>query len=175
ILGSNGADVLFGGDGDDFIDGNQGNDTAFLGAGDDVFQWDPGDGSDVVDGQDGSDQMLFNGANIAENIDVTANGPRVLVTRNVGTVTTDLGGIEQIHIAARGGVANITVHDLSGTDVTEVNLNLESTPGSGVGDGAIDTVIVKGTGGGDDVQVVGGGASYSVVGLAALVNVTGSE
>ncbi len=40
ILGSNGADVLLGGDGNDFIDGNQGNDTAFLGAGDDVFQWD---------------------------------------------------------------------------------------------------------------------------------------
>src|SRR5262245_28284264 len=53
ILGSNGADVLLGGDGNDFIDGNQGADTAFLGAGDDVFQWDPGDGSDVVEGQAG--------------------------------------------------------------------------------------------------------------------------
>src|SRR5262249_51981292 len=41
ILGGNGADHLLGGDGDDFIDGNQGNDTAFLGAGNDVFQWDP--------------------------------------------------------------------------------------------------------------------------------------
>ncbi len=42
ILGSNGADLLLGGDGDDFIDGQQGNDTALLGAGNDVFQWDPG-------------------------------------------------------------------------------------------------------------------------------------
>ena len=51
ILGSNGIDTLLGGDGDDFIDGQQGNDNAFLGAGNDVFQWDPGDGSDVVDGR----------------------------------------------------------------------------------------------------------------------------
>src|SRR6266511_4410371 len=46
ILGGNGDDLLLGGDGDDFIDGNQGNDVAFLGAGADVFQWDPGDGND---------------------------------------------------------------------------------------------------------------------------------
>jgi Ca2+-binding RTX toxin-like protein len=50
LLGTNGADLLLGGDGDDFIDGQQGNDVAFLGAGDDVFQWDPGDGSDTVEG-----------------------------------------------------------------------------------------------------------------------------
>ena len=62
LLGSNGADMLLGGDGNDFVDGNQGNDVAFLGAGDDTFQWDPGDGSDVVEGQDGTDTMLFNGA-----------------------------------------------------------------------------------------------------------------
>ena len=62
ILGSNGIDLLLGGDGDDFVDGQQGNDVAFLGAGDDTFQWDPGDGSDVVEGQDGTDTLLFNGS-----------------------------------------------------------------------------------------------------------------
>src|SRR5262245_36073418 len=66
ILGSNGADTLLGGDGNDFIDGNQGNDLALLGAGDDVFQWDPGDGSDTVEGQDGTDTLLFNGAALNE-------------------------------------------------------------------------------------------------------------
>ena len=68
--------MLIGGDGNDFIDGNQGNDTAFLGAGDDVFQWDPGDGNDTVEGEDGTDTMLFNGANIAENFEISANGER---------------------------------------------------------------------------------------------------
>ena len=74
ILGSNGTDLLLGGDGNDFIDGQQGNDIAFLGAGDDVFQWDPGDGSDTVEGQDGTDTMLFNGSAGDEIFDVSANG-----------------------------------------------------------------------------------------------------
>ena len=52
--------------------GDNGNDVALMGAGDDVFQWNPGDGNDTIEGQDGSDTMLFFGANIAENIDIVA-------------------------------------------------------------------------------------------------------
>ncbi|NLE62020.1 MAG: calcium-binding protein, partial [Planctomycetes bacterium] len=73
LLGSNGADVLIGGDDDDFIDGQQGNDVAFMGAGDDVFQWDPGDGSDTIEGQAGADVLLFNGSNASEIFDLSAN------------------------------------------------------------------------------------------------------
>ena len=47
-----------------------------MGAGDDTFVWNPGDGSDTVEGQDGLDTMLFNGANINEKIDISANGER---------------------------------------------------------------------------------------------------
>ena len=68
--------MLIGGDGNDFVDGEQGNDVALLGAGDDTFQWDPGDGNDTVEGQAGIDTLLFNGANVAENIDISANGGR---------------------------------------------------------------------------------------------------
>ena len=121
LLGSNGADILLGGDGNDFIDGNQGNDTALLGAGDDTFQWDPGDGSDIVEGQDGTDTMLFNGANIDENIDVSANGGRVRFTRDVGNIVMDLNDVESIDVKALGGADNLTVNDLSGTDVTNVS------------------------------------------------------
>ena len=117
ILGSNGADLLLGGDGNDFIDGNQGNDTAFLGAGDDIFQWDPGDGSDIVEGQDGNDTMLFNGANVNEIFDVSANGGRVRFTRNVGNIVMDLNDVETIDLNALGGADNVTVNDLTGTDV----------------------------------------------------------
>ena len=77
IAGSQGADVLVGGDGNDTIDGNQGSDVAFLGAGNDTFVWDPGDGSDIVEGQDGTDTMVFNGSNADENIDLSANGSRL--------------------------------------------------------------------------------------------------
>ena len=117
IRGSNGNDLLLGGDGNDFIDGQQGNDTALLGAGDDVFQWDPGDGSDVVEGQDGTDTMLFNGANIGETFNVSANGGRALFTRDIANITMDLNDVEHIDLRALGGVDVINVGDLSATDV----------------------------------------------------------
>ena len=74
LLGSQGADMLLGGDDNDFVFGDNGNDVAQLGAGDDVFQWNPGDGSDTIEGGDGFDTTLFFGANIDENITITANG-----------------------------------------------------------------------------------------------------
>ncbi len=174
ILGSNGADTLLGGDGNDFIDGNQGNDIALLGAGDDTFQWDPGDGSDTVEGQAGSDRLLFNGANINEVIDMEANGSRVRFTRDIANITMDLDDVETIAFKALGGADRITVGDLTGTDVTAVNLDLAATGGGG-GDGAADSVTVNGTNSGDSIAVIGSGTSYSVNGLPAQVNVSGSE
>src|SRR5262249_27985327 len=62
-----------------------------------------------------------------------------------------------------------------GTDVTAVNLNLKSTPGSGTGDGQADTVIVNGTKGDDVISVAGDASGVAVQGLAAQVNITGAE
>ena len=173
ILGSNGADQLLGGDGNDFVDGQQGNDVAFLGAGDDTFQWDPGDGSDTLEGQDGIDTMLFFGANISENIAVSANGQRVRFTRDIGAVAIDLDDVEQVDFRALGGADTLTVNDLSGTDVTRVNTDLAAAGGGG--DAAADTVVVNGTNGNDVIDVLGSGTSASVVGLQALVNVANLE
>jgi prepilin-type processing-associated H-X9-DG protein len=50
-----------GGPGADLIDGQHGNDVALLGAGNDVFQWDPGDGSDVIVGGNGDDILYGRG------------------------------------------------------------------------------------------------------------------
>jgi Ca2+-binding RTX toxin-like protein len=175
LTGGDGADMLLGGDGNDTITGGRGNDVAVLGAGDDTFVWNPGDGSDRVEGQAGFDAMLFNGANIAEKIDISANGGRVRFTRDVANITMDLDDVERIDFTARGGADTITVGDLSGTDVTAVNLDLAATPGTGTGDGVADSVTVNGTNGADQIQVLGAGTSYSVVGLHAQVNVTGSE
>src|SRR6201999_3715828 len=111
LTGGNGNDVLLGGDGNDFVDGNQGNDVALMGAGDDTFQWDPGDGSDTVEGQDGADAMQFNGANINENMEVSANGQRVRFTRNVANIVMDLNDVETIGVKALGGVDNLVVND----------------------------------------------------------------
>jgi Ca2+-binding RTX toxin-like protein len=175
IISGDGNDTLRGGDGNDFIDGNRGNDTAFLGAGDDTFQWDPGDGSDIVEGQDGTDTMLFNGANIAEKINISANGGRVLFTRDVGNITMDLNDTEHVVFNALGGVDEINVNDLSGTDANQVNVNLAGTINGNTGDGAADNVIVNGTAGDDVAQLFADASGIHVVGLAATVTVTGAE
>jgi Ca2+-binding RTX toxin-like protein len=175
ITGGDGADFLLGGDGNDFVIGGRGNDVALLGAGDDIFTWNPGDGSDVVEGQAGTDTLQFNGANVSERIDLSANGSRLRFTRDVANITMDVNDTEHVNFLALGGADTITVNDLSSTDVTQVNLDLANPAGSGTGDGQADTVIVNGTNGNDSIDVVGSGASYSVVGLSALVSVTGSE
>jgi len=175
LLGSAGNDTLFGGDGNDFVDGNQGSDTAFLGAGNDTFQWDPGDGSDIVEGEGGTDTLLFNGANIAEKITISANGTRTLLTRDVGNVTMDLDGIEHIQLNMLGGADLVTVNDLSGTDVSQVAIDLSNPAGSGTGDGAADTVMTNATANDDQINVVTSGSSIVVKGLAAQVTVNGAE
>src|SRR6266699_3097845 len=157
LLGSHGADRLLGGDGKDFVDGNQGNDVALLGAGDDVFQWDPGDGSDTVEGEAGTDTLLFNGANITEKIDISANGERALFTRDIANIVMDLNGVEQIQLNALGGADTITVNDLTGTEVKQVAIDLSA--GSGQGDGAPDSVVVNGTAGDDHISIASSGAS----------------
>ena len=175
ILGSNGADKLLGGDGDDFIDGQQGNDAIFLGAGNDTMQWDPGDGSDIVEGGDGTDTMLFNGSAGSEIFTASANGGRVLFTRNLGNIVMDLNDVEKIDLNALGGTDTLTVNDLTGTDVTEVNVNLAGTIGGTAGDAAADVVTDNGTNGDDIIDVFGAGTSVSVLGLSARVNITNAE
>ena len=86
----------------------------------------------------------------------------------------DLNDVEGIDFNALGGADTIVVNDLSGTDVTEINLNLAArrrrrrrrSP---------TRVIVNGTNGDDVALVVGDASGVSVLGLAAQVNITGAE
>jgi Ca2+-binding RTX toxin-like protein len=174
LIGGAGADILLGGDGNDLIVGGRGADVAFMGSGNDTFVWNPGDGSDIVEGQDGFDTLQFNGANISENIDVSANGSRVRLSRDVGNVTMDLNAIEQVNIAALGGGDTITVNDLSGTGTSAVNIDLNAA-GSKTGDGQPDIVTLNGTAGNDAMSVFGDAKSVTAVGLAATVNIVGAE
>jgi hypothetical protein len=175
INGGDGAEVLLGGDGNDAIDGNRGDDVGLLGAGDDSFRWDPGDGSDTIEGQAGTDTMLFNGAGVAENFDISANGSRVRFFRNVASITMDLDDVEKILTQALGGVDNAVVNDLTGTDLKNVEFDLEGTIGGGAGDGAADTVTVTGTAGIDNVNVAANTGGVDVTGLAAAVRIEHSE
>ena len=139
--------------------GGRGNDVAILGAGDDTFVWNPGDGSDTVEGAGGTDTLLFNGANVNENVNISANGSRVLFTRDVANITMDVNGVEHIDFNALGGADNITVNDLTGTGVNQVNLDL------GANDGAADTVTINGTAGNDVITVTEHNGIITVSGL----------
>lgn len=173
LSGSNGPDVLIGGDDNDFIDGQQGTDTILMGAGDDICQWDPGDGSDTVEGQGGSDTLVFNGANVSENYNASANGARVTFTRDVASIVMDINGVEKLAVNAFGGADNLTVNDLTGTGLTTVSADLAAT--GGAGDGSADTVTINGTAAVDAISLTASAPNVTVTGLAATVGILHPE
>ena len=175
LNGGDGNDTITGSAGNDLVIGGRGNDVAMLGAGNDTFVWNPGDGSDTVEGQAGVDTLQFNGANVNENINISANGSRATLTRDVGNVTMDLNGIEHINVSALGGSDTITVNDLTGTNVDQVAIDLSSPPGSNHGDGALDTVVINGTKGADTITITNNNGVVKVSGLATDVTISGFE
>jgi Ca2+-binding RTX toxin-like protein len=168
-----GDDIVIGSEGADTVNGGDGDDTGLLGDGNDLFVWNPGDDNDVIEGQAGTDTMLFNGANIAERINISANGGRVLFTRDIANVTMDLNDVEHIDFRALGGADTVTINDLSGTDVTQINIDLSAAGGGG--DGADDTVIINATNGDDLIVVAGDYGSATITGLSAQVIITGLD
>jgi hypothetical protein len=132
-----------------------------------LFAWDPGDGSDVVEGQDGADTMLFNSAGGAEQVDLAANGNRLRFFRTQGTITMDTAGVERVDFTALGGADLVTVNDLSGTDVTDVRVDLAATLGGASGDGQAIRLVVNATDGEDAINVQGDADVVKSTGLAA--------
>ena len=175
LAGGGGDDSLSGGAGAETFHGGGGNDTLIGGRGNDTFAWNPGDGSDTIEGQRGDDTMSFNGANLAENITLSDNSGRLKLSRDVGNVTMDVHGVEDIDVNALGGADTVTVNDLTGTGVSKLNIVLAATVGGGTGDGAIDHVIVKGTPGDDNVNLVGNGAGADITDLVAGISVVHAD
>jgi RTX calcium-binding nonapeptide repeat (4 copies) len=173
IFGANGDERLDGGGGDDFVDGNVGVDSVVLGAGVDVFQWDPGDGSDVVDGGLDRDQVVFNGSAASEGFGLVNVAGHVRLSRDVAGISADFDNVEALTINAFGGADTITVNDLTGTEMTDIDTNLAAS--GGAPDGIADEVIVDGTPADDQISVVDDGPAVLVQGLSADVRVTGSD
>jgi Ca2+-binding RTX toxin-like protein len=174
IIGSQGADRLLGGDGNDTVIGGRGNDVASLGNGNDTFIWNPGDASDVVEGQAGTDTLVFNGADIAEQIELSANGQRLRLTRDIGTVVMDVNGVEHVQVNALDDADTITVNDLTGTSVNKVNIDLGARPG-GAGDGKVDTVVINATNGNDVISLTRNNGVVTVSGLGEDVTIRGFD
>jgi len=175
IVGGQGNDLLIGGDGNDFVKGGRGDDTALLGAGDDRFLWNPGEGSDVVEGQAGFDTMDFNGSAANENIDIAANGGRVRFFRDIANITMDLNDVEHIAFKALAGADNITLHDVSGTDLQQLTLDLAGSADPNAGDGQADRVTLQDGNSGEQISVLGSNGNIAVVGLPAFVAINHIE
>ena len=171
LNGGAGIETFDGGNGDDFVDGGRGNDRAELGRGDDTFQWDPGEGNDTIEGESGTDRMVFNGAAGGETVDMRADGGRLIFFRTPGNVLMNTDDLEIVDFNALGGQDSITVHDLSGTDVTQTNLDLAAALGGSAADGLVDSVLVEGTDGVDNINIAGNGSGADVTGLATAVSV----
>ena len=169
INGGDGNDTITGSAGNDMVIGGRGNDVARLGAGDDTFVWNPGDGSDTVEGQAGNDTLLFNGANVNENITISANGSRATLFRDVASITMDLNRVERIQLNTLGGADTVTVNDLTGTDVRQVAVDLGS---NGAPDGQPDTVIINATNGDDAITITNNNGMVTVSGLATETTIT---
>ena len=181
LFGGNGNDTLNGGSGDDSLDGGNGNDTvvggkgtdtAFLGAGNDTFIWNPGDGNDTVEGQAGFDTLDFRGADKGETIVISANGTRAMFTRAAGDI--DLNGVERIQFEAQGQHSdNITINDLTGTDVKQVAIDLGAGTAGG-GDANEDTVSINATNG-HGITVADNNGVVKVSGLASTMTISNFE
>ena len=91
----------------------------------------PGDDNDVVEGEVGADVLDFNGSAAAETIDVSANGPRVRLLRNIANVVTDLGGVERVQIDALAGSDTLVAGDTAGTELQAFAVNLNGFNGAG--------------------------------------------
>src|SRR5262249_42141934 len=93
------------------------------------------------------------------------------LTRDIGNIVMDMNDIERIQINALGGTDKITVDNLAGTDVKQVDIDLAGTIGGAQGDGQADQVIVNGTNGNDHGIVTASGTKVTVTGLPAAVSV----
>jgi Ca2+-binding RTX toxin-like protein len=83
----------------------------------------------------------------------------------------DTRGVERVDFNALGGADVVFVDDLTGTDVSSVNVDL----GGATGDGQAGSVVVNGTDGNDTINVSGDASGVAVSGLAALVAIQHQE
>ena len=120
----------------------------------------------------GFDTLDFSGGNIGETITISANGSGAV--QPSATATSDLNGVERIEFEAQGQSAdNITINDLTGTDVKQVAIDLGG--GAGDGDGQADTVSHQRAANGQAITVTDNNGVITVSGLASTVTISNFE
>jgi Ca2+-binding RTX toxin-like protein len=141
------------------------------GDGNDTLVWNPGDGSDVLRGGAGTDTLLFNGADVNESVVLSADGGRAVFSRDVATITMNMDDVETIDFNALGGTDTVTINDLTGTGVKQVNIDLAASAGGTTGDAQDDTIIINGTAGDDAISLSIENGALVISGLASKITI----
>ena len=174
LQGGGGDDWITGDDGNDTVKAGAGNDTVLLGNGNDLAQWAPGDGDDTVEGREDADTLQLNGSSAGgESIALSSKGGRLQLTD--GGEVNDVDGVETVDVRPEGGQDQVTVDDLTDTDVNNANIDLAGIPGGSAADGEHDSVTVNGTAAADSAQVATGSGKVHVSGLAAHVAIAHTD
>src|SRR5262249_46603713 len=93
--------------------------------------------------------------------------------RDAGNIKMDLHGVEKISFDALEGADHVVVHDLSGTGVAAVDVDLAGA--NGLGDGQADRVDVTGSGGNSRIDVALVAGTVTVTGLSEQVTIDHSD
>jgi hypothetical protein len=125
----------------------------------------------VVNGLGGIDTLNVSGSDGPDPIDVSGAGGLMQAAVGGGKIESD--DVEALRVIPLRGTDAIALHDLGGTDVGQVSLDLASTA-SGPADGEVDSVSVLGRDGADNVGVSSGQA-ISVTGLAAVTSIGAAD
>ena len=148
LIGGDGNETFVGGRGNDVVDGNGGADTASLGGGNDTFDMGPGRWLGRRPGRGRHRHASSSpGPTTTRSSASRPNAGRVAVTRDVGNVVMDLDAVEAIRLRTLLGNEQVTIGDLTGTDLASVDVDLAAVRGGTTPDNQKDFVTVTGTAG----------------------------
>ena len=170
ISGLASIDTIYGDSGNDTIIGGTGDDQLFGGDGSDRFTWNNGDNTDNVEGDEGVDVQIVNGAAAGDVFllrTATNNPSRAFFERtNLIPFSISMGKVEQIDLNTLAGTDQITIRDLSTTDVRHVNIDVGAQAD-------LETVTIEGRTVSDSLSLTAlSSGVVNIAGLAYDVNVS---
>jgi hypothetical protein len=146
FYGGSGSVTAYGGQGKNVYSAGSGTLTVQGGPGEDKVFWQAGDGNVTFDGggslSTAPDRLELTGAPGKDTFVATANGTGVSIAAPGATLTAT--NIQVLDLDSSPGVGNVTVHDLSGTKLAVVGVNLGKI---GTPNGNLDTTTLYGPSG----------------------------
>ena len=172
VVGSGGDDLIHRGNDNDVLVGAAGNDTLFGGAGNDRMFGTRAMAATYSRARTGRTLLTFNGANFAENVDISANGSRVRFFRDVAAspwISTRRGdrATDARRHRQRDGKRPHRDRRYRGRD--------RPLGASGGGDGQADTVTINDSANATGLLITDSGQSILVHGGVADVFISGQD